>query len=165
MLDNVHYCSCHCRISPYLELTIKLSTTNKTTAEIAALHPAAKIISSKNPSKNNLPRIYNGANDRHTQQYNKQIISDLHFVSASESRIPLKRAGILLHASMVIDTTCRFSKAMFLCCYCSIDFRIFRSIFYLSAISTPHKRCGPNNYEVRIHPLFHSSDIQRATYG
>jgi predicted GIY-YIG superfamily endonuclease len=30
-----------------------------------------------------LPLIYNGANDRCTQQHNKQIISNLHFVSAS----------------------------------------------------------------------------------
>ena len=33
-----------------------------------------------------MPRIYNKAGDKRTQQYNKQIISDLHFVSASESK-------------------------------------------------------------------------------
>lgn len=32
-----------------------------------------------------MPLIYNGANDRCTQQHNKQIISNLHFVSASGS--------------------------------------------------------------------------------
>nr|DAQ62123.1 MAG TPA: hypothetical protein [Crassvirales sp.] len=32
-----------------------------------------------------MPLIYNGANDRCTQQHNKQIISNLHFVSASEN--------------------------------------------------------------------------------
>lgn len=90
--DNGNGCLTTCIIvavivilAPYLELTIKLSTTNKTTAEIAALHPAAKIISSRNPSKNNLPRIYNEANNKRTQQHNNQIISDLHFIFASGS--------------------------------------------------------------------------------
>lgn len=37
-----------------------------------------------------MPLIYNGANDRCTQQHNKQIISNLHFVSASE--VTLRKA-------------------------------------------------------------------------
>lgn len=50
--------------------------------------------SSKNPSKNNLPRIYNKAGNRRTKQYNKQIISDLRLISASENSRP-KVLGIL----------------------------------------------------------------------
>lgn len=51
-----------------------------------------------------MPRIYNEADDRRTQQYNKQIISDLHFVSASKSNTGLNIIDISNRLKTIIKS-------------------------------------------------------------